>query len=108
MNVPLVALALITCASHAEIQVGVIAPSRDAKNLSARFYVPPRLRSDIKENSKAFIQIVGWPMLVLPGTVKFVDPKNDAPSGLMHIQIEVQKANAQIAPGTQVFAVIGN
>ena len=108
MKVPLVALALITCASHAEIQVGVIAPSKNAENLNARFYVPPRLRSDIKENSKALIQIVGWPMLVLPGAVSYVAPKNDAASGLMQIRIEVQKANAQIAPGTQVFAVIGN
>ena len=47
-------------------------------------------------------------MLILPGTVNFVDPKNDAPSGLMKIQIEVQKAYAQIPPGTLVFSVIGN
>ena len=104
MKAPLVAIALITCSSQAEVHLGVISPS-NSDHPNARFYAPGRLRSDIKENSKAFIQIVGWPMLVLPGTVKYVDPKNDAASGLMQIRVEVQNP---VASGTWVVGVIGN
>jgi multidrug efflux pump subunit AcrA (membrane-fusion protein) len=80
----------------------------DIDTLNARFYVPARLRRDVKENSEVGIQVVGFPMLILPATVSYVDSKNDAASGLMQIKLKVQPGANPISAGMQVLGAIGN
>jgi membrane fusion protein, multidrug efflux system len=72
-----------------------------------RFYLPPNLRKTLKEQEKVSVKIGDLEGAEFSGIVTFVDPRNDAASGLVQVKVEIENKDHRIKPGMKGSAEFG-
>lgn len=77
------------------------------EQVNVRFYLPPNLRRNVKENDAVQVKIADLDGAVFTGKITFVDPRNDAASGLVQVWVEIENRDFKIAPGMKGQADFG-
>lgn len=75
--------------------------------VNVRFYLPPNLRRNVKENDAVQVKIADLDGDTFTGKITFVDPRNDAASGLVQVWVEIENRDFKIAPGMKGLADFG-
>jgi membrane fusion protein (multidrug efflux system) len=71
------------------------------------FYVKPELRKTLNANDKAHVKVVELDNADVEGKIDFIDPRNDAASGLVRIKVLVDNKDHRIKPGMKSTADFG-
>lgn len=77
------------------------------EKVNVRFYLPPNLRRNVKENDSVQVKIADLDGATFSGKITFVDPRNDAASGLVQVWVEIENRELKIAPGMKGLAEFG-
>lgn len=75
--------------------------------VEVRFYLPPNLRRAVKEGDVVEVKIADLDGAAFSGKISFVDPRNDAASGLVQVKVEIDNRDHKIAPGMKGLANFG-
>jgi multidrug efflux pump subunit AcrA (membrane-fusion protein) len=75
--------------------------------VTARFYLPPALRSVVKLNAPVEVKIADLNGAAFTGKISFIDPRNDLASGLVYVWVEIDNKDHRIAPGMKGLADFG-
>jgi membrane fusion protein, multidrug efflux system len=71
------------------------------------FYVIPELRKSMNTNDKARVKVVELDNVDVEGKIDFIDPRNDAASGLVRIRVLLDNKDHRIKPGMKSTADFG-
>lgn len=74
------------------------------EKVNVRFYLPPNLRRHLKEDATVQVKIADLDGEAFLGKVTFIDPRNDAASGLVQVWVEIENRDGKIAPGMKGLA----
>jgi membrane fusion protein, multidrug efflux system len=77
------------------------------EKVNVRFYLPPALRLTLKEQAPVQVKIADLNNEAFQGKITFIDPRNDAASGLILIWVEIDNRDFRIAPGMKGLADFG-
>jgi membrane fusion protein, multidrug efflux system len=77
------------------------------EKVNVRFYLPPNLRLTLKEGAPVQVKIADLNNEAFQGKITFIDPRNDAASGLILIWVEIDNRDFKIAPGMKGLAEFG-
>jgi membrane fusion protein (multidrug efflux system) len=72
--------------------------------VNVRFYLQPNVRASLKNGADVQVKIPQLNGAVFPGKITFIDPRNDATSGLVQVWVEIDNRDAKIAPGINGLA----
>ena len=72
-----------------------------------QFFLKPELRKTLKQDAPIRVKILDLEATEFDGKVTFVDPRNDAASGLVRVKVKVENADHRIKPGMKGSADFG-
>ena len=75
--------------------------------VNARFYLPPNLRKSVKEQEVVPVKIGDLDGVEFKGKITYIDPRNDAASGLVQVWVEIENKEHRIKPGMKGSAEFG-
>jgi membrane fusion protein, multidrug efflux system len=75
--------------------------------VNVRFYLPPNLRKAVKEEDAVPVKIGDLEGAEFKGKITYVDPRNDAASGLVQVWVEIDNKEHRIKPGMKGSAEFG-
>lgn len=73
----------------------------------AQFYVKPELRKSLNNNDKIKVKVADLENAEFEGKIDFIDPRNEAASGLLRIKVLVENKDHRIKPGMKSMAEFG-
>jgi membrane fusion protein, multidrug efflux system len=89
--------------THQEKLVDII--NHDIVNV--RFYLPPNLRPALSLHGAVMVKVTDLGGAEFPSKITFIDPRNDAASGLVQVWVEIDNQAHRIAPGMKATASFG-
>jgi RND family efflux transporter MFP subunit len=72
-----------------------------------QFYLKPELRKTLTQDAPIRVRILDLESKDFDGKITFVDPRNDAASGLVRVKVKVENADHRIKPGMKGSADFG-
>ncbi len=72
-----------------------------------QFYLKPELRKTLLQDAPIRVRILDLEGKDFDGKITFVDPRNDAASGLVRVKVKVENADHRIKPGMKGSADFG-
>ena len=72
-----------------------------------QFYLKPELRKTLTQDAPIRVRILDLEGKDFDGKITFVDPRNDAASGLVRVKVKVENADHHIKPGMKGSADFG-
>ena len=72
--------------------------------VNVRFYLKPELRPTLKKDAQVQVKVPQLNAATFPGKITFIDPRNDATSGLVQVWVEIDNRDFKIAPGMNGLA----
>jgi RND family efflux transporter MFP subunit len=69
-----------------------------------QFYLAPGLRDSVKQDQPIAVKILDLHDVKFDGRITFIDPRNDAASGLVRVKVQIENADHRIKPGMKASA----
>jgi membrane fusion protein, multidrug efflux system len=79
----------------------------DIDTVDAVFYLPPALRKTVNEGAAIRVKVQELDSAEFEGKVSFVDPRNDAASGLVRVKVKIENKDHRIKAGMKGTADFG-
>jgi membrane fusion protein, multidrug efflux system len=73
----------------------------------AQFFLAPAQRSAVKQGQTVKVKVADADGAEFDGKITFVDPRNDAASGLVRVKVLIENSGHRIKPGMQGAAEFG-
>jgi membrane fusion protein (multidrug efflux system) len=72
-----------------------------------QFYLAPSLRKSVQQDQAIRVRILDLEGAEFDGKVTFIDPRNDAASGLVRVKAQIENKDRRIKPGMKGSAEFG-
>jgi RND family efflux transporter MFP subunit len=69
-----------------------------------QFYLRPELRKSLKQDAAVRVKVPDLEGLEFEGKISFIDPRNDAASGLVRVKVQIENRDHRIKPGMKASA----
>ena len=79
----------------------------DIDTVDVVFYLAPALRKTVSEGASVRVKVQELDGAEFEGKVNFVDPRNDAASGLVRVKVKVENKDHRIKAGMKGVADFG-
>ena len=72
-----------------------------------QFYLTPALRKAVQQDQPIRVRILDLEGAEFDGKITFIDPRNDAASGLVRVKAQIENKDRRIKPGMKGSAEFG-
>jgi membrane fusion protein, multidrug efflux system len=79
----------------------------DIDTVDVTFYLAPALRKTVSEGQSIRVKVADLDGREFDGKVSFVDPRNDAGSGLVRVKVKIENKDHPIKAGMKCLATFG-
>ncbi len=79
----------------------------DINTVDVQFYLAPTLRKAVEEGQTVKVKVLELDGAEFSGKVSFVDPRNDAASGLVRVKVKIENQDHRIKAGMKGTADFG-
>lgn len=69
-----------------------------------QFYVRPETRQTLRQDAATRVRVLDLAGAEFEGKISFIDPRNDAASGLVRVKVQIENRDHRIKPGMKASA----
>jgi membrane fusion protein (multidrug efflux system) len=77
------------------------------ESVYVQFYLPPGMRKSVQQDQPVRVRILDLEGAEFEGKMTFIDPRNDAASGLVRVKVQIDNKDRRIKPGMKGSAEFG-